>query len=152
MSKCRSVCHQILWNSIPARPSPRYWLVVPVVVIHQPQRVVDVFAAEPKWVDFSDIERREGGIGGCVGQRAERGVLVVGGNAARAMLARRDSRPSRISRYFHCRAYIVPFGLSAVNVEWPAGVYPFFDSSRQGCLPFAVSGTKSAAPSLRFSV
>ena len=32
------------------------------------------------------------------------------------------------------------------------GVYPFFDSSRQGCLLFAVSGTKSAAPTLRFSV
>lgn len=50
---------------------------MPVVVVHQSERVVCVFGGEAVGVRFSDVERREGGVGGRGGHRAERRILVV---------------------------------------------------------------------------
>ena len=50
---------------------------MPVVVVHQSERVVGVFGREAERVRFGNVERREGRVGGRGGHRAERCVLVV---------------------------------------------------------------------------
>ena len=59
---------------------------MPVVVVHQPQRVVGVLGREAEWIGIGDIERREGGVGCRYRKLAERGVFVMRGDAARGLV------------------------------------------------------------------
>ena len=59
---------------------------MPVVVVHQPQRVVGIFRRKAVWIGLGYIERREGSVGCRYRKLAERGVFVVCWNSARGLV------------------------------------------------------------------
>ena len=59
---------------------------MPVVVVHQPQRVVGVLGREAEWIGIGDVKRREGCVGCRYRKFAERGVFVVCWTSARGLV------------------------------------------------------------------
>ena len=69
-------------NRISAHPPPHHRLVVAVVVVHQPQRIIGVFAREAVGVRLGDVEGGKCRVGRRGRNRTERGVLIMRGYAA----------------------------------------------------------------------
>ena len=58
---------------------------MPVVVVHQPQRVVGVFTGEPKRIVLAEVVRRHGCAAACNRDHAEWRVFVVSRDAVRLL-------------------------------------------------------------------